>query len=124
MGQYRLMKAAQFELVLERSLEVLSQPVEGHSAHKIGAQLNGGLLGADDLKACFFGRLVGALGKESQRLVIAHFRAVHLVIEDGVGYSPEIEFELHQSQAQIAVAVPLVEHGLLDVNRPAFGENT
>ena len=68
-------------------------------------------------------RLKRVLGQEAHRLVVGHLGAVHLVIEDGVGHGPQIELELVESQRQVAVAVSLVEHHLLGVHGPAFGED-
>ena len=51
------------------------------------------------------------------------FGAVHLVIEDRVEDGALIELQLMQAQRQVAVAVALVEHHLLGVNRPPFRED-
>ena len=44
------------------------------------------------------------------------------MIENGVGHGPKIELKLHQPQAQVSIAIALVEHCLLAVNCPAFDE--
>ena len=51
------------------------------------------------------------------------FVAVHLVIEDRVDDGPQVELELVEPQRQVAVAVALIEHHLLGVDGPAFGED-
>ena len=81
------------------------------------------MLGADDLQPRFAFRLERPLGEELQRLVVGHARAVHLVVEDGVGHGAQIELELGQAQGEVAVAVALVEHHLLGIDRPAFDEH-
>ena len=58
--------------------------------------------------------------RNCQRRLVAQLGAVHAMVEDRIGHGAEIELQLGQTQGKTALAVALIEHHLLGVDRPAL----
>ena len=115
---------AQLESRTQFTLDLLAQAAHRHPPHEVGGKLARRLLGADDLQAGLAFRLKGLSNEQLQGFVVGHLRAVHLMIENGVGNGAEIELQLRQTQSEVPPAVTLVEHRLLGIDRPAFDVHT
>lgn len=118
--EHSFVVTAELKFVPEFTLNSLAEAIHSHAAHEISGELHRALLGTDDFQAGFTFGLEGVLGEKSDGFVITQLSAMHSVVEDGIGDSAEIKLELVQAEAEVTVAIALVEHHLLGIDRPTL----
>ena len=117
------MEFLQIEIIGPGSLNTLPESVERGTTDEVGRELAGALLGSLDFSEGLCFGLIASPDEQFHRLFVGHLGAVHGVIEDRVEDCAKVELQLVQPESQIATSIALVEHHLLGVDGPAFGEH-